>query len=181
MIALFVFSIIAVITAQVLHRSIKVKNTLQQEQRDLDKKTKAIVLIKRDLSHAVDYIGLDNNAAGSMIGDSQKVNFNQISQKVVNNNAIPVLARTIISYQDGNLTEQVTYYDHQTKKILFKNISEFNINYQDCNGQNFSDWQITPDTEEQHDRNLPCRVTLSFMLNDKIVSIKAPIIGDDID
>ena len=180
-IALFIFAIIALITAQVLHRSINVKEQLEKQQKQIDNNTQAIILIKRALSHAVDYIDFDDDTFSAMIGYKQKVIFNQLAQVILNNKLIPTLEPVKIYYEHNSIIETINIHDEMKEKVLLNNVTDFSINYQDCNGHNFETWDITLEDSEKHDRQLPCVVNITFKINNKHINIVTSITGDNIE
>lgn len=180
-IALFIFAIITLITAQVLHRSINVKEQLEREQQQVDKSAQAIILIKRSLSHAVDYIDFGSNAFGAMTGYKQKVVFNQLGQMVIENKMIPILRHTQIYYANNSIIEEMNIQDKITSRTILSNVSDFSINYQDCNGRHFETWNVTAEDNEQHERQLPCTVNMTFKVNNNPINITTAIIGEDIE
>jgi len=176
MVALFIFAIISVISAEVLHRAIKIKQHLQQAQTELNQKTDSIVIIKRAISHAVDYIDV-NTQQSSMLGTQNKIEFNQVSQVLVDNQLLPVLLHAQIYYDNDEIIIQTS----ETKQTLFTKVDNFRLDYQDCNKKHFDNWQITPANDDEHDRHLPCVIDMSFNLGGQYIDIVAAIMGDDID
>lgn len=136
MIALFIFSIIALIISYGLHNVFNAKKKITYHEQRLNQLQFALVILRHDITQLVDYSDTQTGSATSTTGNSKQFTFTTTD----NANPLGLEKRSNlmhVRYQEkaGKLirdiwfTEGLQTKSHVTSRILLPNITHFRIRY----------------------------------------------------
>jgi general secretion pathway protein J len=171
LIAVFIFTIVAIILTTALHRTIDVQSRTEQTAGRVAELQHAFLIVERDLEQSIDrpIINAKNISESSFIGSFDEMTFTHGGLANPNGDLTrSSLQRVRYTFNDGTWTKYTWPSLDQTRqsrpkaRSLLKQVKEIRLEYLDSQGSFHPNWPV----EQLRSEALPRGVRLTFTLSD---------------